>query len=151
MSKTQKFSRYRLWCSGHGRQQIQGTSQVYWFISVCFQYGDIKTEKKGIGSCSSEKKERIQIIETYEIIVNCTRINMIVLGLVSILRFLFPYVVRCAIWYRLYNLKNVRKTRRGVLKLYAETISSSFLKLNFQKYKHTKRTDVLLLKPAGYF
>ena len=113
---------------------------------------------------------------------------MIVLGLVSILRFLFPYVVRCAIWYRLYNLKSVRKTHRGVLLLiklqtsacnftksntppwvffaflklykwyqivqsitYAETKSSSFLKLNFQKYKHTKRTDVLLLKPAGYF
>ena len=34
------------------------------------------------------------------------------------------YVMRCAIWYHLYNLKNVKKTRRGVLllvKLQTET------------------------------
>ena len=84
MSKTQKFSRYRLWCSGHGRQQIQETSQVY-----CFQRREIATEEKGIESCLVENKECIQIIETCKIIFNCSRIS-IVLGLVSILRFSFP-------------------------------------------------------------
>ena len=35
-----------------------------------------------------------------------------------------PYVMRCAIWYHLYNLKNMKNTQGGVLilvKLQAET------------------------------
>ena len=31
--------------------------------------------------------------------------------------FLIVFVMRCAIWYRLYNLKNVKKTHGGVLLL----------------------------------
>ena len=42
------------------------------------------------------------------------------------------YVMRCASWYHLYNLKNVKNTRGGVLilvKLQAE--ASNFTKINF--------------------
>ena len=49
-----------------------------------------KKEEKGTGSCFGEKKEYIQIIEMYEITVNCTPISMVVLGLLLILRYSFP-------------------------------------------------------------
>ena len=40
--------------------------------------------------------------------------------------FLIVFVMRCTIWYRLYNLKNVKKTHGGVLllvKLQAKSLS----------------------------
>ena len=38
------------------------------------------------------------------------------------------YVVRCTIWYRLYNLKSVKNTHRGVL-LFSKNFNTTLLKL----------------------
>ena len=43
----------------------------------------------------------------------------------------FKYVMLCAIWYHLYNLKNVKNTHRGVLLLVMlETEACNFTKSN---------------------
>ena len=43
----------------------------------------------------------------------------------------FVYVVRCAIWYHLYNLKNVKNTHGGVLILVKlQAVACNFTKIN---------------------
>ena len=44
--------------------------------------------------------------------------------------FLWIYVMFCAIWYHLYNLKNVKNTHGGVLLLVKMQASSNFTKSN---------------------
>ena len=48
-----------------------------------------------------------------------------------IIKFVLLYVVRCAIWYRLYNLKNVKNAHGGVLILVKlQTEAYNFTKIN---------------------
>ena len=56
-----------------------------------------------------------------------------------VLKISMTYVVRCAIWYHLYNLKNVKNTHRGVLLLVK--LQASAFKL-YKWYKSRKASHV---------
>ena len=56
-------------------------------------------------------KKHVDNLLWANVLRSCDALNIVS----SALKKIYLYVVRCAIWYHLYNLKNVKNTRGGVL------------------------------------
>ena len=52
------------------------------------------------------------------------------------------YVMRCAIWYHLYNFKNVKNTHRGVLILVKLQAEALMKELNIDEKTKEKNTHI---------
>ena len=56
----------------------------------------------------------------------------------------FAYVMRCAIWYHLYNLKNVKNAHGGVLKFKPATLKVTLLHGCFSCFVNRKKTSHII-------
>ena len=81
----------------------------------------IQNKKPTVGfkNCEKQKKHTIAFSSTkpYKLSVLQTNTDYLIKKrneLLTVLSSDYPDVVRCAIWYDLYNLKNMKNTHRGV-------------------------------------
>ena len=113
----------------------------------------IQNKKPTVGfkNCEKQKKHTLAFSSTkpYKLSVLETNTDYLIKKrneLLTVLSSDYPDVVRCAIWYDLYNLKNMKNTHGGVLILVKLQASAGFtyLRIYLLLYLHIYIFDTLI-------